>query len=302
MRSLPSEVHRTRILAAMVQVASERGPEYATVARVIARARVSRKSFYDQFGSRDDCLDAVFDMAVERAAQRASATDDPQARWAKRIRTGLSAILELIDEEPELAAVCVAHGLAHPATVNGRMKTLDQLTRLIDEGRAARRSAREPPPLAAQGVLGSALGLVYARLIAHDTRPFLELLNPLMSIIVLPYLGAATAKRELTHPVPSHPPRMRKRPPTHPEGLDLRLTYRTIAVLEAVAAEPHLSNREVAGRAGITDAGQVSKLLKRIAALGLVENVGGGQVKGASNAWRLTGRGDEFLRSLGSLR
>jgi AcrR family transcriptional regulator len=218
MRSLPHEEHRTRILAAMVEVASEQGPEYATVAHVVARARVSRTAFYELFGSSDDCLDAVFDGALERAVERASATDDPHARWATRLRTGLYAVLKLIEEEPELARVCVAHALARPATFNRRRDTLDQLTRLIDEGRAARRASREPSALAAQVVLGGALGLVYARLIAHETSPILELLNPLMSIIVLPYLGAATAERDLTRPLRAHPPKARRRAPTQPEG------------------------------------------------------------------------------------
>ena len=66
----------------------------------------------------------------------------------------------------------------------------------------------------------------------------------------------------------------------------MRITERTRAVLEAVAAEPGLSNRALAQRVGIGDAGQVSRLLARLRQLGLVANDCEG--RGSANAWRLT--------------
>ncbi|MCW3017810.1 MAG: hypothetical protein JWN10_118 [Solirubrobacterales bacterium] len=80
----------------------------------------------------------------------------------------------------------------------------------------------------------------------------------------------------------------------------MRLTYRTQAVLEAIGAEPGLTNREVGERAGISDEGQISKLLSRLAGLGVVENFGKGQPQGKPNAWRLTGNGRECLGAVGS--
>jgi AcrR family transcriptional regulator len=302
----PSEVQRLRILSAMVEVACERGLESTSVARVLARSGVSRRTFYDLFEGRSDCLRAAIEDAVERASERAIAAYDPQARWVDRVRAGLRGLLELIDEEPELARLCLQLALGDPVALNGRGETLAQLTRVIDEGRAATRSSRNPASLAAQGVLGGVLGLIYARLIARDSRPLRELANPLMSMIVLPYLGPAAAQRELTRPVPPRAAPQRKPQPTPrsdpPADLNLRLTYRTLAVLEAIAAQPALSNGEVAERAGVTDQGEISKLLKRLAAHGLLENSGAGQAHGAANAWRLTGNGEQLLRAVSPVR
>jgi hypothetical protein len=64
-------------------------------------------------------------------------------------------------------------------------------------------------------------------------------------------------------------------------------------VLMAVAAHPGASNRLVAEGSGISDQGQISKLLARLCALGLVDNTGEGYPRGAPNAWRLTARGAE---------
>jgi DNA-binding MarR family transcriptional regulator len=65
----------------------------------------------------------------------------------------------------------------------------------------------------------------------------------------------------------------------------------TVRVLRILAAEPNLSNSELAGRAGIADARQISRDLARAARLGLIENT---RERGAqANAWRLTSSGAE---------
>jgi DNA-binding PadR family transcriptional regulator len=73
----------------------------------------------------------------------------------------------------------------------------------------------------------------------------------------------------------------------------MRLTYRTVRVLMGIAGHPGASNRTVAHASGISDQGQISKLLARLESLGLAENTGRGHPKGAPNAWRLTARGQE---------
>jgi DNA-binding MarR family transcriptional regulator len=73
--------------------------------------------------------------------------------------------------------------------------------------------------------------------------------------------------------------------------LDMRLTYRTMQVLRAIAAQPGLSNIQVAERAGVLDKGQISRLLARLMGLGLLENTEPGRGPGRCNAWQLSARG-----------
>jgi len=77
----------------------------------------------------------------------------------------------------------------------------------------------------------------------------------------------------------------------NPLGGITRLTYRTMRVIYAVGEQPGLSNYEISRRAGVSDQGQMSKLLSRLARLGLLQNTGVGQAKGLANAWQLTSRG-----------
>jgi len=78
----------------------------------------------------------------------------------------------------------------------------------------------------------------------------------------------------------------------------MRLTYRTVGVLPAIAARPGLSNRQISQRAGIADEGQTSRLLARLARVKLIENGGEGQPKASANAWRLTRRGEAVERRI----
>jgi hypothetical protein len=69
-------------------------------------------------------------------------------------------------------------------------------------------------------------------------------------------------------------------------------------VLECVAEQPGISNRAVADRAGISDQGQISKLMARLERLGLTANTGAGHAKGEPNAWRLTPVGQQEAQRL----
>jgi DNA-binding MarR family transcriptional regulator len=147
-------------------------------------------------------------------------------------------------------------------------------------------------------------------MVTDDGRSLLELLSPLMGMIVLPYLGRAAAVKELERSKPERPRRgtspgavaRRVRldgPPHDPlEGLDMRLTYRTLMVLSVIATEPGASNRRVGEAAGAHDQGQISKLLRRLSRLGLIQNSGAGQPRGERNAWTLTDRGTEVQQAL----
>jgi DNA-binding MarR family transcriptional regulator len=122
----------------------------------------------------------------------------------------------------------------------------------------------------------------------------MTLVNPLMSTIVLPYLGPAAAAKELTR----KPPECAEATPAPQrdpvKALGMRLTYRTARTLSVIAEAPGRSNLELTALVGISDQGQMSKLLSRLARLGLIENTGAGSERGAANAWRITPGGREL--------
>ena len=270
-----------------------------TVGEVLRLAGVSRATFYALFASREDCAQAAIDGGVSLAVSRVAAVDDPEAGWVDRVRVGLGVLLALIEEEPELARLCLARALvgARSAAFAG---ALEQLRKFLDEGHRGSGSGERASPLAAEFVLGGALNLLHARLIAGEARSIGELSRPLMYMVVLPYLGQGAARRELSRrDAERSSGRVRaERRPLVSSGFGFRMTYRTMRVLVAIGERPGLSNLEVAERAGVLDQGQISKLLARLGRLGLVENTGEGASRGAANAWRLTREGMDLRRAV----
>ena len=292
-----AEVQRARLLAGAVRAVDELGYGRATVAEITLRARVSRRTFYDLFDNREDCLLAVLDGTVERVRSQIAEAGLEGLSWCERVRRGLETILSFLDREPALAQVCVVQSArGSQCLLERREQILGDLACAIDEGRGEGARGRDLPPLTAEGLVGAALSIVYARLLRGAREPLTALTGELMGLIVLPYMGPGAARREQARPAPTsrtnetavdqvgsvnvHGDPLR--------GIPMRVTYRTMRVLDAVAAQPGLSNRALREQAGISDEGQTSKLLARLERLGLLENTGSGHAKGERNAWRLT--------------
>ncbi len=305
-----AEIQRSRLLAAAVRAVDELGWANATVADVVARSRVSRRTFYELFANREECLSAVLEDILGTITHELEAAGLEGVEWRVRVRRGLGVILAFFDREPVLARVCVVQALSGgPEILERREEVLARLAGVVDEGRTSSRAA-QCTPLTAEGVVGAAAGIVYARLLKGQRRPLTELLGELVGMIVLPYLGPAAARREQTLPAPVPVAPHTAQRPVWParavsdplESVPMRLTYRTSRVLEAVVdlsgrgSAP--SNREVGDYAGIQDAGQVSKLLRRLERLGLLANGGLGHAKGEPNAWRFTPQGEQVARSI----
>jgi AcrR family transcriptional regulator len=98
---------RDRIQHAMVEVVNERGYAETSVGELLDRAGVSRKTFYEQYPTKETCLLAIYDDAarclrgiVQRGYERGVT---PQ----ERIDAAVGVLIEWIEGEPELARLCV---------------------------------------------------------------------------------------------------------------------------------------------------------------------------------------------------
>ncbi len=309
-RTRIGEIQRSRLLAGAVAAIDELGYPRATVGRITARARVSRRTFYQTFANCDECFAAVLEELVGTVAGELAAAGLEGLPWRERVRMGVWTILAFFDREPALARVCVVQALrAGPLVLERREAVLARLAVVIDEGRTEGGRGDNLTPVTAEGVVGAAFAIVYSRLSRRDREPLTALLGELMAIIVLLYLGPAAARRERTRPPPAAPAVVASTPIPAPRSardpladVNLRLTHRTARVLEGIAelsgrgSDP--SNREVATFAGVTDPGQISKLLRRLERLGLLRNTGAGHAKGEPNAWGLTDKGQQVTHSI----
>ncbi len=290
------EIQSGRILSAMVEVSRERGVGNVTVAHVVARSGVSRRTFYELFDNLEECFLAALDQTVGQASITVVQAYAKPGKWREQVKGALTALLEFLEDEPGLGALMIVDALgAGPLALECRAKVLAGLIDAVDEGRDEAKPGRGDAQarLTAEGVVGAVFAVLHARLLEPNPQPFTGLTNPLMAMVVLPYLGPAAAQKELDSPAPKARERIARARKDPLKDLDMRLTYRTVRVLLAIAANPGASNRQVAQHSGIGDQGQMSKLLARLENLGLIDNTGNGATRGEPNAWTLTPKGQE---------
>jgi AcrR family transcriptional regulator len=337
------ELQRARVQRALAEeMAARDDPHAVTVADVAARAGVSRRAFYELYADRESCFLETFESGLRLAGAEMYAAYARQARWQDGVRAALAELLGLLDREPAMARLCVVYALGGGKRVlQRRMEAIELLREFVDRGRLEGYGRTEPPEVAAEGVVGAVLAVIHTRLVAAEedrsrrpteedrsrpsteedrsrrstdedrSRPLTELLGPLMNLVLLPYMGAARAGRELTRSAPG--PAAGQAGQVYPRGgpfgevlgqrdVGMRVTYRTARVLRTISERPGASNREVAEQAGIVDQGQISRLLSRLESLGLVANqgvgAGGSATRGTANAWVLTPRGEQIQRGV----
>jgi DNA-binding MarR family transcriptional regulator len=255
------------------------------------RAAIAREAIADDLQGSESCQLQAFEQALALAAEAASVAFQAQDGWVDAVRAGLLALLEFFDREPALASYLVVHS----AQVGGeilerRREVLERIALLLDDERAPARGF--PPPLTAQAVASGVLGVLYERLSQRHAGPLAELAGPLMSFMVLPFLGVNAARRELARSPGVAPPTQRS-PLDPPRDAGGRLSRRAVSLLIVIGAEPGLNNKEVAAHAGIDDPGDCSRLLARLARLGVIANTNVHRRFGAK-AWRLTAAGEQL--------
>jgi AcrR family transcriptional regulator len=100
---------RIRIHGAMVEAVAADGYEGTSVKQVIGLAGVSRRSFYEQFANKQECLLATFDLlvgdTVRRAGEAYLATGGP---LEERLRAALAEFAEPVTRNRKAAGLVIA--------------------------------------------------------------------------------------------------------------------------------------------------------------------------------------------------
>jgi AcrR family transcriptional regulator len=91
---------RERMLAACAELITEKGYAATTIDDIVRASRVSRKTFYEHFASKEDAFLAALDAATGRALERVRAAFASTDDWPEQVRRGLRALLEFVAAEP----------------------------------------------------------------------------------------------------------------------------------------------------------------------------------------------------------
>lgn len=83
--------HRQRLLDALSECIERQGYSSTTVADIVAGAATSRRTFYEHFAGRDECLGALCRQITQRVALAITESIDPAASWDQQVLAALTA-------------------------------------------------------------------------------------------------------------------------------------------------------------------------------------------------------------------
>lgn len=138
---------RRRLLAAMGKALAEHGYARLTVEDVVKGAGISRRTFYELFEDKDECLYAAYDDAEKRAwvAVADAVAAAPATDWPGRVHAALGTFLGFVAAEPDTARLFTLEArAAGPAMAARHAAALDRVARILRAGnrRAAASGAK----------------------------------------------------------------------------------------------------------------------------------------------------------------
>jgi AcrR family transcriptional regulator len=301
-REQAREMQQRRILDATVGEVGERGVRGATVAGVTGRAGVSRSTFYEIFDDLEACILTALSEAATHSTTVISRAFAEHESWEDGVLAALVALLTSFDRDPLLARVCLLETLAGSAAVlDHRARELAALNSLVDVGRKELRRGGKVSELAAEASVAAVAGILHTRLVTGDAPPFIGLLGQMVGLVLTPYLDPADVVREVNRAEEMAYTIARGCSSTHatarlPSVLQNPGAYRARSCLAFLASNLGASNKAVAAGIGVSNLGQVSELLKRLASAGLLVKHSNGI--GRPNSWWLTPQGERAAQAL----
>jgi AcrR family transcriptional regulator len=185
---LVRENQRRRILLAALDVFSERGFAAATVRDLIRAAHVSRATFYEVFPDKEACAAALYDEIVNKLRTSVADAVTETTGWSAQVRVGVRRMVELLAEDPRLAAVCAVEAPAGGPRVQAlHDRVVEQLSTALRAGRTESPRGEELAGILEPALVQGAIFLV-GRSIAGGQGPDAQsLVAELPELLLLPY-------------------------------------------------------------------------------------------------------------------
>lgn len=201
-----------QLVEAMIAAVGEKGYSATTVADVVARAHVSRKTFYEHFENKQDCLLRTADLITAEALRRVEAawSESEQLPTTVRTEAALQALFAAAIENPGALRVAVVElAAAGAAGIEQRERWFERFERLILRGLGSEAEDGKISADALKVVVGGVNSVLYRRIANGETRKLMAAIPDLVSWATSYYPTPASVLE---------PPAIRRQPSIVPSG------------------------------------------------------------------------------------
>lgn len=190
----PLAEHRTRLLEGMARAVAAKGYADTTIADVVREASVSRRTFYENFTDKAECLTALYEWASTHALAVLRGAIDPQSDWQAQLEQALTAYFRALACNPVLLRTLFIEilGLGMPGLAARRranQQLVDLMLEVVNQRGGEAGAGRAPlQPSMALAVVGGLNELVLQAIEQGRAGELVELVAPAAAL-----LRAATA-------------------------------------------------------------------------------------------------------------
>ena len=169
-RPVVTKIQRDRLMRAMAKTVAEYGYQETTVRRLLGRAGLSRRTYYELFDDKEDCFLAAYDEAIDYVLGLAVEAYQQGETPEEKIERGLRGFLQFCADEPDVARMCIVEVLA--ALMEGALNEL--------------RGDEQLSQLSARGLIGGVHELIYTPIDRGETEQLPDLAEQIVASQVTP--------------------------------------------------------------------------------------------------------------------
>lgn len=183
-----ASMHRHRLLEGMAQAVAAKGYAETTIADIVREASVSRRTFYEHFASKADCLIALYEAASFNALKVLRGAIDPAHGWEEQVDQAMRAYFDCLSQNPILMRTLFVEilglgmeGLAARRRANEEIAAF--MLEVVNAGDAARKRNQLLSPAMAMAVVGGINELVLHAIERGSADRLAELTAPSVQLI-----------------------------------------------------------------------------------------------------------------------
>lgn len=185
---------RERLIAGLAEAVAEKGYAAVTLSDIVRHAKVSRRVFYANFESKEQCFLAAFEVVVDHLRELVAEVVEGVEEWPRQAITATRAVLAFLAAEPDLARLCLVESRTAGPAVTARLnEAVGELAPLLARGRAERPEGERLPASTEDSTIGSIVSLTHRKVAAGEATELEDLLPDCAELVLLPYLGPAEA-------------------------------------------------------------------------------------------------------------
>lgn len=189
---------RETLFWAMMAELAEKGYRETSVEGPMRAAGISAAEFEAEFADKDACLFAAYDHLTELLVAKATGGCESEGEWPERVRAALSALLEEIAAEPQMAvAMTRSFPGIRPSTYERYVELLARFLPYMQEGRDYSGVEEELPGEVELLAVGAAEAIIFSEVDAGRADRLPKMMPEILFSVLVPFMGPDRAADEM---------------------------------------------------------------------------------------------------------